>query len=167
MVEHEERSRTATKLNHDSRHRARSLPPLRQSDLVVLRDTGMPAVVQSHPAPRSYVVKTAKGRMIRRNRAALVGAEVPGSHTANLANQPERRRNATQGGAEVPGLHTANPANQPECAVGSGGAEVPGSHTANPASPESTPGHGTWMTTSRSSRADSSDLRRGMLCDNH
>jgi transposase InsO family protein len=137
IQEQEESTRLKTKANHDTRHRAVALPTLRPGDPVIVRDSGAQAIVQAQVAPRSYTVKTPTG-ILRRNRAALVGAEVPGSSKAIPANQPEfaiRRKKAASVGAEVLGSSQANPANQPKCAVGPGGAEVPGSSQANPASP--------------------------------
>ena len=67
----EQQSRRKAKQNYDSRHRAKTLPPLLPGSTVYIRDKGYHGqVLEKLPEPRSYLVSTENG-ILRRNRKFL------------------------------------------------------------------------------------------------
>ena len=91
------------KINYDTRHRARELPPLQPGDNVIVRDRREEAVVKSpaRHSPRSYVVTTPSGNDIRRNRRDIIHIP-PGNNTNTPARPARERRPPSLFGAPIP-----------------------------------------------------------------
>ena len=68
----EERIRNRQKRNFDTRHRAKNLKPLQSGENVWIPDNNSHGIVVEMRNPRSYVVSTSEGGMLRRNRRHLV-----------------------------------------------------------------------------------------------